>query len=118
MYDKSADDLSHVVEKAFAELVAIDEDWMQVVELRLKACKALMKASWETNSAVCEELFEYLRELQATYTFEDSEGCRKQRLKATVHHQHSLQGLGKTRQTDRPVVKTSYCSLPIELGSK
>jgi tetratricopeptide (TPR) repeat protein len=82
--------LSHEVWKAFADLIAIDEDWMQVVELRLKACRALMKASWETNSAVCEELVEYLKELQATYALEDSEAMSKAKVEGRLFISNTL----------------------------
>lgn len=63
--------------KAFADLVSFDEDWMQVVELRLKACRALMKSGWETDSSLCEKLIGFLMELQDAYTQEDSEPMAK-----------------------------------------
>jgi hypothetical protein len=84
--------------KVYADLLCAAQsplDQFEVIQLRLKACRAVMKAGWEQDAEACEQLVVYATEVATAYAMLGSEQVKlegrifvqqvKQQMEATLH---------------------------------
>ena len=84
--------------KVYADLLCAVQsplDQFEVIQLRLKACRAVMKAGWEEDAEACEQLAVYATEVANAYAILGSEQVKlegrifvqqvKQQMEATLH---------------------------------
>ena len=88
--------------KAYADLLCAAQqplNQLEIVQLRIKACRALMKLGWETDPVACEQLVVYLTEVANAYTLVSEESAKmegrlfvqmvKERIQGVLHQEVS-----------------------------
>ena len=86
--------------KVYADLLCAAQsplDQFEVIQLRLKACRALMKTGWEEDAEACEQLLVYTTEVATAY---DMLGSDQVKLEGRIFVQQVKQQVEKTLRRD------------------
>ena len=86
--------------KVYADLLCAAQsplDQFEVIQLRLKACRALMKTGWEEDAEACEQLLVYTTEVATAYGMLGSDQVK---LEGRIFVQQVKQQVEKTLRRD------------------